>query len=825
MLRLLSTSVIPCLFLSVRCVQSLRVSPFSHRLSARLHVSSSTLLSSATAPATTTLQETSPPLETAECTVRMFDGDVQFVESEEETGSLRNRRAVSFLISPVHPEGEGKSGSPEVEISFLTFFVNGFGVPVRNSSGLSLSGTGGPLERGDGEGEVFVWESSAAPDVSPPLDCLKNELFFSLESKSPPQNGDAADSDCRFAEEPVKVPCSKSDLTAFLRRAAGLYSNVHVKKARLESQKATTAAAASSDSDPDQLVGFLLLALRSCIEGKRDDSIVSEHGGFSGSSFFDFEAARFLQTSDFGGDVVLKGGSRRLDPREGGRRSILPEEWAVSFPLPVPSEGREEGLSAPGRDLSAALWVQILLFFCVFGGEREMRETVDQLLAYRGIPGSLPQTNREVSPPGKGGPGFFHNNFDRSLQSSRGQEIRELGPTLWQASFPDTPGIRRFLSTYLTSLQLRGLKFVDPFFPLHKDENARNEVVRVSDVFNGKHEGLYEESCHFSDVQQSRAGICQDLSSWLSIVALRPEAMREVFPFDTFRETGACIVRLWSESEREWRLVIVDDRIEEQGLKLNKRGARRSAWPFLLYKALAKVEGFYWTMEGAGQLVRSRLDSRYLLGPSVSRDSDENLKFQREIIEKLGKSDFTGFLRAMGQDVSGMKKKNFEEFGDGLRKCVERGVPLTVGNQQEEDMASSNVEYFHAYAVVGMLPRRSLEGGKEPKEDLLLISNPWGKASAEFESSRYSTDSDEWKRNTAVREWVMSKMLAEGVSLPDGITSEKIDEWRERPSAYLLPLQDAYSNIGMFAVYGPVERVEVLRYPKEAEMEWEWDCQ
>jgi len=35
---------------------------------------------------------------------------------------------------------------------------------------------------------------------------------------------------------------------------------------------------------------------------------------------------------------------------------------------------------------------------------------------------------------------------------------------------------------------------------------------------------------------------------------------KEIFPFgDTLADSGACVVRLWSASRKEWRLVVVDD--------------------------------------------------------------------------------------------------------------------------------------------------------------------------------------------------------------------------------------------------------------------------
>uniref|UniRef100_A0A0K6S9A6 Uncharacterized protein n=1 Tax=Chromera velia CCMP2878 TaxID=1169474 RepID=A0A0K6S9A6_9ALVE len=147
--------------------------------------------------------------------------------------------------------------------------------------------------------------------------------------------------------------------------------------------------------------------------------------------------------------------------------------------------------------------------------------------------------------------------------------------------------------------------------------------------------------------------------------------------------------------------------------------------------------------------------------------------------------------------------------------CAETGTPLTVAaaGSEVELGEGANMKRWHQYAVVGFLPAKSLADGTEPEEDLLLLSNPQGTSIRDVQGTRYAKDSTEWRENAAVREWVVERMLAEGGKFPKGVTSKKIIDWRERPSAFLLPVREAFKGLGTIVIFGPRERREAERSP------------
>uniref|UniRef100_A0A0G4HI95 Tyr recombinase domain-containing protein n=1 Tax=Chromera velia CCMP2878 TaxID=1169474 RepID=A0A0G4HI95_9ALVE len=188
-------------------------------------------------------------------------------------------------------------------------------------------------------------------------------------------------------------------------------------------------------SGESQLSAFLLCALASLYS-------LEEMKGRDGSLL---ETPRFVQKSNSVGDLVFRGG--RVEKEKGG---VTPIDWRLRLPLPVSTKGRETDLRCPGRAESAGLWFQSVLSSCF--EEREGIAIAEQLLGCKGIPSLRPDLYQDLP-----------------IELPRDELPRDPDePIFWQTSFPDSPEMRRFLSSFLEVLAKRKVKFVDPFLPQHR---------------------------------------------------------------------------------------------------------------------------------------------------------------------------------------------------------------------------------------------------------------------------------------------------------------------------------------------------------------------
>uniref|UniRef100_A0A0G4F3V6 Calpain catalytic domain-containing protein n=1 Tax=Chromera velia CCMP2878 TaxID=1169474 RepID=A0A0G4F3V6_9ALVE len=418
-----------------------------------------------------------------------------------------------------------------------------------------------------------------------------------------------------------------------------------------------------------------------------------------------------------------------------------------------------------------------------------------------------------------------------------------------EGSLPDTPRNRERLRFFLDQLQQRGVKFYDPLFSPEgedlKDRIETDSVMRASEVvqkLGGREDhcrqggtkkmkfkngwGLCADTAHFSDVMQNGLGNCQILSFLMSLVAADSSHLqREIFPFgDTLADSGLCVVRLWSEGRKEWRLVVVDDfipvhtQLSESDHSAPKKAdtrlvtpcnpcaekaataddpctvitltyanlrwwrvlrddgsllaSRLAFWPVLLLKAMAKLTGSFKKVEAGWQFSGDR---------------------QRSIF--FGPSSFHG---AFLYGPPGLGFSAAQRIGTSFKS----GFPETVATPMEPERSWSatmhpaanfnetGLIWQHAYAVVGALTLDELGvGDRSASEWGILVSNPHGVTWYDWKG-RLSLQSAVGKESQRVQEILMDHILPPGIRIQDSVRQKRFLQSEHRPSLFLLSGSD-----------------------------------
>jgi calpain-15 len=141
-----------------------------------------------------------------------------------------------------------------------------------------------------------------------------------------------------------------------------------------------------------------------------------------------------------------------------------------------------------------------------------------------------------------------------------------------------------------------------------------------SDRISRSHAKLFEDGITASDICQGALGDCWLLSA-LAALSEQPHVIRRAFLTDSWNLRGKYRIRLWSEWEKQFVVVSVDDYLPVEassGKPLFTQPNGNEIWVMLMEKAFAKLFGSYANINGGYPLFALRTIT-----------GDESFKFSR----------------------------------------------------------------------------------------------------------------------------------------------------------------------------------------------------
>ncbi|CAK9078051.1 Calpain-type cysteine protease ADL1 (Phytocalpain ADL1) (Protein ADAXIALIZED LEAF1) (Protein DEFECTIVE KERNEL 1) (OsDEK1) (Protein SHOOTLESS 3) [Durusdinium trenchii] len=286
--------------------------------------------------------------------------------------------------------------------------------------------------------------------------------------------------------------------------------------------------------------------------------------------------------------------------------------------------------------------------------------------------------------------------------------------------------------------------------------------------------GTTGEPCLFKhvsprDIQQGYLGDCWLVSSF-SALAEYPDRVRSLFKQKSLSADGRYDIRLYCPHEEEWKVITIDDRLpywqrpgQYGNLCFAKQSTENEFWPCLLEKAVAKLVGAYYRIDGGFESIAlEMLTGKPAINIGISEAGthqpygiltgpDEKQVTHASVY--LRKTGFDAHWGYWGQDASKFCNNKTDlsdaDLWSTLKSWDKEGYSIACGsrgNYQATTVSVVNEGIIagHAYTMLRTVEVQVLRQGKSLKFQMLHVRNPH--MTNEWKGKWYDDDRETWNK-------------------------------------------------------------------------------